>query len=100
MIRTLFLLFVRPLLITIAVIIIMLLVGHFRLGERSPGVLQLAKSGLTYWIPLLVLLFFVAPSFYGVWVLLKIRTQAKSAGVTISQYLEQVKKQRSGNQGD
>jgi hypothetical protein len=85
--RVIWLLFGRPLLIASSVIAAVLLISHLRLGDTSPGILRLAEAGMSYWIPLLMLVLFVLPSGFGVWHLVRVARFAKSRGLTLSTYL-------------
>ncbi len=56
-------LFGGPFLIALALCAILILIGHFRLGAMSPGVVILAKNSLSYWTPLVMILFLSCRSF-------------------------------------
>ena len=93
--RLIALLFVAPFAITIAVVALVLVIAHFRLGSRSPGFVALANLGMLYWIPVLVLVFFVLPSLYGIWLLMKLRVNAKKCGHTMSSFMSLPIEQRA-----
>lgn len=91
MARILLAFFGKLLLIALAMIALMLLTWHLRLGEQSPGILALGKVGLRYWIPLFGLIFFIIPSLYYTWRLFQIRRIAQNQGLTLSEYLSRVR---------
>jgi predicted signal transduction protein with EAL and GGDEF domain len=85
--RVFLLMFVTPMAITTAVIVAVLLIAHFRLGASSPGVVKLASTAMSYWIPLLVILLFVLPSLFGAWLLMIAARVAKRHGLAFSAYM-------------
>jgi hypothetical protein len=97
MTRILLVFFGKLLLIALAMIVLMLLTWHLRLGENSPGILALGKEGLSYWVPLFVLVFFIAPSMYYTWRLFQIRQIARTQGLTLSEYLSRARERNAAD---
>jgi hypothetical protein len=88
-------LFVKPFAAAVAGIAGILLLVHLLAGDKSPGLVGLVKLGMVYWIPLLFFVLFVLPSFYGIWLLIALRTQAKKCGHTISTFMSLPLEQRN-----
>gem|GEM_PF-5094742 len=82
MFRILWIAFLGPLLVTAAMLAAAVIFNLVTLGERSPGVVPLLKWGMEFWIPLLVLLFFIVPSVSNILGLIRTRTASPTYSST------------------
>lgn len=59
----------------------MVAIVHWRLGEKSPGVIPIALTGLHYGIPVLFILFFVIPSIRNLLLIRRLTRLARPQGL-------------------
>ena len=91
--KFIWLLFGMPLVIALGVCGCVILVSHFRLGADSPGIVALAKGSLSYWTPLLMLIFFVLPVIRRLFAVRKASMRGRAHGLSWYQYLDQLKRE-------
>jgi hypothetical protein len=64
------------------------LIGHFRLGAKSPGIIELALMSLRYWTPMLFVVFFIFPSIRALILIRRLTLKARVHGMRWYEYLD------------
>ncbi len=88
-------LFGVPLATSIVVCFCMILIGHLRWGNASPGIGAITKSSLKYWIPLLLVIFFLVPSVRSLLLVRRLRHEALKQGLEWHEYLDERRRART-----
>jgi hypothetical protein len=64
--KLIFELFVKAIAITIGACALLVLIVHFSLGKKSPGIIPITETSIRFWIPLIVILCIV-PTTVLIW---------------------------------
>jgi hypothetical protein len=82
--------------ITLAIVasVLLVLVVHFSLGIKSPGLIAIMKVASHFWIPLIAILCLGLPALFLVRVMWIARRQAIAMGLSTGQYFDKPQEQR------
>ena len=93
--RQVFRLFGVPLLCAIVVSCGVVLIGDWRLGPKSPGIIAIARASLGYHIPLIFIVFFVVPSIRTLFVIRRLAALARRHGLRWYEFLDLPEEERA-----
>jgi hypothetical protein len=84
--------------ITLAIVAsaLLVLVVHFSLGIKSPGLIAIMKVASHFWIPLIAILCLGLPALFLVHVMWIARRQAAAMRLSLTKYFEMPQEQREG----
>src|SRR5689334_10958399 len=82
-----FRLFGVPLLGALIAAVAIVIMGDWRLGERSPGVMAIARSALRFYIPLIGVFFWVLPSIRNALLIRRLRRLSSPLGLRWDEFL-------------
>jgi hypothetical protein len=92
--KLIFELFVKVIAITIGACALLVLIVHFSLGKKSPGIIPITETSTRFWIPLIVILCVALPAVLAVRIIWLAYRQASGMGLSLAQYFEMPQKER------
>lgn len=68
--------------------VVFVLATHFHMGSASPGLMAIARSAMSFWIPLIVIVFVGLPLLSGCRIMWMAHRQASAMGLSLTRYFE------------
>ena len=81
-------LYVKLFAIAIAACVLLVLVAHLSLGEKSPGIVSITQTASRFWIPLVAILCVVLPTIFAIRIVWLAYRQASGMGFSLTEYFE------------
>jgi hypothetical protein len=92
--RLIFEIVVKVVAITIGACALLVLIVHFSLGKKSPGIISITETSTQFWIPLIVILCIALPAVFAVRIIWLAYRQASGMGLSLARYFEMPQEER------